>query len=333
MSTSIGVSTDKCSFVISQYISTKKLHPLVDQLSNDAMENFMLMLNHDVEVIKARSQDLDDHEITAAQKAFSLMVSQGNTPAAVAIYVQEVLGFNYVDPGQGMLEKLAEARRPLIENGKLQHLLQMCETAEKEFRAKRHGTYAQKEAAKFLCGTIENTINYKKSLGSSEQSSSFLAPDEAKIQSLNSLHSQVQRGLTHGFERKHGKSSKGKKQAQGRSRPNPPGEDVVLHGKVSKQATQAKDRSRPAPVGEDAVLSGNPSKCFMQVQARPPPALKREDAVLRSPSRSHPALVREDAVLRSPYRQPPRAVSPVNKMRNFPGIPRGGDRYRPTYQG
>lgn len=248
------------------------------------------------------------------------------------LVLAQMLAEEIEDSKRGTPTSLPTTEPINIKDGKLQHLLQMCETAEKEFRAKRHGTYAQKEAAKFLCGTIENTINYKKSLGSSEQSSSFMPPDEAKIQSLNSLHSQVQWSLTHGFERKHGKSSKGKKQVQGRSRSNAPGEDVVLHGKVSKQSTQAKDRSRPTPVGEDPVLSGKLSKRLTQVQARPHPALKREDAMLHSPAHPHPALIRENAVLRSPYQQHPRAVSPVDKTRNFPGIPRGGDRYRPTYQ-
>ena len=249
----------------------------------------------------------------------------------VKLLLAQMLADESEHPERANSASLPNAESINIKDGNLQHLLEMCENAKKAFHAKRHGTWAQKEAAKFLCGTIENTINYNKSLGSSEPSSSSRPLNDAEVESLESLHSSIQGGLIHGFERKGGNPSKRSKQVQGRLHTTPIGEDAILHGKISKHSRQVKDRSHPIPVSEGAVLSGKLSKDSQQAQTHSRPALKREDAILRSPARTHPTLVREDAVLRSPYQQHPRAVSPVQKNRTFSGIPRGGDRYRPTY--
>ena len=291
---------DKCSLIVNQYSGITAMHPLVAQLDEDTFKNFALMFDHDIDAINAHSQDLDDHEITAAQKACSLMASSGHSNGALQLYVEKILGFHYLQPVEGMLDKMAKARLPFIlrkllpaifiyvvahmladeseyttranppslppvsssKETKLCRLLHMCGNAQKEFRAKRAGTFAQKSAAKFLCHTIENTMTYIKALKTSGQSSSVMLPDDTQMKSLRSLHSEVRWGLIKGFQGKGGK----------------------------------------------------PVECFKPVQRRSPATLVREDAILRSPHQQHSC-----------------ATAPAYKARTFQGIPRGGDRYRPTY--
>ena len=300
MDTNVEAPVDKYSLILDQYSGITAMHPLVAQLDEDTFRNFALMFDHDIDVINVRSQDLDDHEITAAQKACSLMARSGHSNGALQLYVEEILGFRYLEPAEGMLDKLAKARLPFIlrkllpailsylvahkladesegtapanpsslptstplKDAKLSRLLDMCEKAQKEFRAKRAGTFAQKSAAKFLCNTIENTMSYIKALKTSVQSSSVMLPDDTQMRTLRSVHSEVYWGLIKGFQGKRGK----------------------------------------------------PVKSSKAVRRRP-----------------HPTLVREDATLRSPHQQEYRVALPAYEVPTFQGIPRGGDRYRPTY--
>lgn len=71
------------------------LHPLVADLSKtpELSRAFWRSFDHDLLVFSQRSQNLEDSEITAAQKAFVFLskAKQDQLPA-IELYVEEILG-------------------------------------------------------------------------------------------------------------------------------------------------------------------------------------------------------------------------------------------------
>ena len=85
--------------IIRRYRTTKMLHPLVAEMHNvlEAECLFWGCLTHDLHVIQSRSQNLADGEITAAQKAFRiLMDNKEHGVAAIELYVNEIIGLNVI---------------------------------------------------------------------------------------------------------------------------------------------------------------------------------------------------------------------------------------------
>lgn len=87
-------------------------------------------------MINARSPDLEDHEITIAQKAFVNLMKDGNTfHGALAIYMDELLGLNIgtgkdleriiqdaVQVGAALLEGISQLRRQILRPAMLMNL-------------------------------------------------------------------------------------------------------------------------------------------------------------------------------------------------------------------
>ena len=63
-------------------------------------EHLQKILQHDLEVIKNRSQDLDDHEISLMQKAFVTLMDEGDHVAGIELYVEEIVGLKMVEEKQ-----------------------------------------------------------------------------------------------------------------------------------------------------------------------------------------------------------------------------------------
>ena len=82
--------------ILGKYRCTTKIHLAARLIDRDPgfKETLLRVMHHDFDTINARSADLDDHEISIAQKAFSiLMQSESDSQAAFQIYVEELLGF------------------------------------------------------------------------------------------------------------------------------------------------------------------------------------------------------------------------------------------------
>ena len=85
--------------LIYRYRPIQVLHPIVAEMY-DAPEferMFWECLTHDLHIIRQRSQDLADGEITANQKAFRiLMEGKDDGTAAIELYVNEIIGLEAV---------------------------------------------------------------------------------------------------------------------------------------------------------------------------------------------------------------------------------------------
>ena len=79
--------------IIHKYGGIFEIHPLIKAMNKDENSRLMLVavIEHEYDFIRTRSQDLDDHEIAAAQKAFASLLDE-NKDAAIHIYVEEILG-------------------------------------------------------------------------------------------------------------------------------------------------------------------------------------------------------------------------------------------------
>lgn len=80
--------------IVINYSRLEVLHPIVAEMSKDAnfKRMFWAALSHELQVITRRSQVLSDCQITAAQKAFKILMEDEDYVAAVEIYVDEILG-------------------------------------------------------------------------------------------------------------------------------------------------------------------------------------------------------------------------------------------------
>lgn len=103
---------------IERYAGARELHPLVQALNHD--EHFhrklVAVMQHEVDAIRSRSQDLDECEITVAQKAFVYFFAS-SMPAAVSIYVEEILGIQFAPQASKapILQDSIELRSQLLE--------------------------------------------------------------------------------------------------------------------------------------------------------------------------------------------------------------------------
>lgn len=99
MSASPASSDAKVRDLVHRYRPIELLHPVVSEMY-DAPEferMFWDCLSHDLHVIRCRSQVLADGEITAAQKAFRILMDEKESGvAAIELYVNELIGFDFV---------------------------------------------------------------------------------------------------------------------------------------------------------------------------------------------------------------------------------------------
>jgi len=108
----------KYIFIVERYAGTCELHPLVQALNQDEkfQRKLVTVMQHEVEAIRSRSQDLDECEITVAQKAFVYFFAS-SMPAAVSIYVEEILGIQFAAEASKapILQDSTELRSQLLE--------------------------------------------------------------------------------------------------------------------------------------------------------------------------------------------------------------------------
>lgn len=97
--------------IVKIYHRVKTLHPIASEIfeSPDLKCMFWNTLIHDLRVIRRRSQNLADGEITAVQKAFEvLMKGEADEIAAIEIYMDEIIGLKAI-PERDRAKTLAQA--------------------------------------------------------------------------------------------------------------------------------------------------------------------------------------------------------------------------------
>lgn len=89
----------KVQDIVHRYRPIEVLHPIVSEMY-DAPEferMFWSCLTQDLNLIRGRSQDLADGEVTAIQKAFRMLVDEMDCGyAAIELYVDEIIGLKAV---------------------------------------------------------------------------------------------------------------------------------------------------------------------------------------------------------------------------------------------
>ena len=91
----------RVAHLVDHYISHYKAHdPMVAKIfaTEDSRKTFDRSLNHDLGILRRRSNKLDDNEISIVQKVFMILSDQGYSKAASSIYLREILGLG---PGDG----------------------------------------------------------------------------------------------------------------------------------------------------------------------------------------------------------------------------------------
>ena len=85
--------------ILSYYRPIEVLHSTVREMFESIAfkEHFNRILQHDLQVLRRRSQDLDDHEISLTQKAFVIMMEEEGQIPGVEIYVEEIIGLKVVE--------------------------------------------------------------------------------------------------------------------------------------------------------------------------------------------------------------------------------------------
>ena len=80
--------------------------------------HFQKVLQHDLEVLQQRSQDLDDHEISLMQKAFVVLMEDGDHIAGIELYVEEIVGLKMVENTDKLqiLKSSAKTRDLLVDS-------------------------------------------------------------------------------------------------------------------------------------------------------------------------------------------------------------------------
>ena len=87
--------------LVQKYRSVKEINSTLASLLESAhlKRMFWDALHHDLHVIRRRSQNLADNEITVNQKAFAtLMGDKNDQNSALALYVDEIIGLKFVMP-------------------------------------------------------------------------------------------------------------------------------------------------------------------------------------------------------------------------------------------
>ena len=85
--------------LLSYYRPIEVLHSTVEEMCHNSAfkTHFQKVLQHDLKAIKRRSQDLDDHEVSLTQKAFVVLMEEGDHIAGIEIYVEEIIGLKVVE--------------------------------------------------------------------------------------------------------------------------------------------------------------------------------------------------------------------------------------------
>ena len=108
--------------IIHKYGGIFEIHPLIKAMNKDDKSRLMLVavIEHEYDIIRTRSQDLDDHEITAAQKAFASLLDD-NKDAAIHIYVEEILGLKVTPDTEkaSIIQSSIEVRAALLDGKSL----------------------------------------------------------------------------------------------------------------------------------------------------------------------------------------------------------------------
>lgn len=97
--------------ILKIYRRVENLHPIATDIcaSSEFEQMFWNCLTHDLHVIRRRSQNLADGEITPVQKAFRiLMEDKADGIAAIEIYMDDILGLKIV-PEADRATTLAQA--------------------------------------------------------------------------------------------------------------------------------------------------------------------------------------------------------------------------------
>ena len=95
MSTSPPEPDARVRAILRLYRPIEVPHPLVADMYHapESERMFWQCLGHDLNVIRGRSQDLHDCEITAAQKAFRILMDEPTSGLpAVQLYVDKLMG-------------------------------------------------------------------------------------------------------------------------------------------------------------------------------------------------------------------------------------------------
>jgi len=88
--------------LVQKYQSVEILHPFLQTLFESGPQKtlFTTVAQHDYDVLKSRSQNLADHEISSYQKAFCiLMENEDDRIGGLEIYVEKILGIDEVGKG------------------------------------------------------------------------------------------------------------------------------------------------------------------------------------------------------------------------------------------
>ncbi len=85
--------------ILSYYRPIEILHSTVKELCTSSVfkGHFQKVLQHDLDVIKLRSQNLEDHEISLMQKAFVRLMDEGDHIAGIELYVDEIIGLKVME--------------------------------------------------------------------------------------------------------------------------------------------------------------------------------------------------------------------------------------------
>jgi len=118
MDTEYPNTAQKYIKTVDKYIGKQDLHPLVQAIDQDEQSHRKLVavMEHEVNAIRSRSQDLEENEITIAQKAF-IYFSASNMHAAIHIYVEEILGIEFAPKADkaSLLQGSIDVRAGLLE--------------------------------------------------------------------------------------------------------------------------------------------------------------------------------------------------------------------------
>ncbi|KIX04319.1 uncharacterized protein Z518_05186 [Rhinocladiella mackenziei CBS 650.93] len=196
--TGFRVPEGEISVLVHKAQTVKSLSSAVSQFLDHHKFMFVEVLNRQIQLIKSRSQSLDDGQVTIYDKALLLLTHNGNeleSPAAIHFYCEKFLGLNLdgkvsevtkslqasvkvpqlLDEGSALSETTtATEKRPAKRDSfprshrkdmepKLARLWRVYETARADYLAVVDKDSQETiSTAKFLRDTAENTLQYLK---------------------------------------------------------------------------------------------------------------------------------------------------------------------------
>ena len=115
--------------LVSKYQHIEVIHPLLQKVFESPTQKdlFISVMQHDYNRLITRSQKLEDHELNVYEKAFCLLMQNGEDRiGGLEIYVEKILGIG-VGTGEGCASEQGKeawmmkgvAVRALLERGKL----------------------------------------------------------------------------------------------------------------------------------------------------------------------------------------------------------------------